>query len=159
MEDLIQEGKTLVVKLRKSQGSDVPLGYLVAAISYHFSNLMRATVKRNRLSLISLDSIYDVTEKIANGRNDLLPRMIGHHFGTAVPDPRAPDKIQEIDDEVDRENFMKTISNPKLARVLRYLINGEKPRWIAKRQKTSVRQVYRQLTALRKLRKEWEKDE
>ena len=131
--DLIQEGYELVIKLQKSKGKDIPMPYLLKSISFHFSNLMRATDTRRNIKIFSLLSLTDQT------------------------DLSIDKEFDELENRIDRENFIKTIKNNDLLSTLSHLMNGNTPKEIAIKKNTSIRTIYRQLVHLKQLREGWEK--
>ncbi len=131
--DLIQEGYELVIKLQKSKGKDVSIPYLLKALSFHFSNLMRATNTRRNIKIFSLLSLTDHT------------------------DLSTDKEFDELDNRIDRERFIKFIKDYNLTKVVTNLMAGLNPKEIAEENKMSVRSVYRCIARLVKLREAWER--
>lgn len=132
-EDLLQEGRELIVKLQKDKGKDISIPYLLKALSFHFSNLMRTTNTRRNIKVFSSVSLTDYA------------------------DLSIDKKFDELEDKIDRESFLKTIKNNDLLFTLSHLMNGDRPEEIAKKRNISARTVYRHVNTLTRLRKDWEK--
>lgn len=129
--DLIQEGHELVAKLQKNKGKDISIPYLLKALSFHFSNLMRSTNIRRNIKLFTLSSLTD--------HEDLL----------------AEEEFTKLENKIDNEKFIRTIKNKNLLQILSDLMTGHNLQEIANRRNTSIRTIYRSLAVIRRLREEW----
>lgn len=129
--DLIQEGLELICKLRNIKGKNISIHYLLKALSFHFSNIMRATNQKHNISM----------QNINFQGEDLSVKK----------------EFEELEKRFDREKFIKYIENNNLLFILSGLMNGDKIKEIAKRNNISVRTIYRHIKTLKKLREVWEK--
>lgn len=132
VEDMQQEGYELVIRLRQRKGKRVSLAYILKAISYHFSNIIRYTKTRHMSRLPRKDNVG------------------------VVRDSEAEDVYVEIDNVMDRAFFLKSLKDKKLYSMLNYLLLGYSPKEIAEMCDTSVRDVYRKLSLIKRIREEWE---
>jgi len=133
MQDLIQEAGELIAKLKRKHGVAITIPYLLTAISYHFNNLMRLNKTERGLQFYDIDSLANQS------------------------DQGSLQAFENVDNNIDRERFMKSIKDNNLLEVLNNLCIGESPDEIAVKKGCSKRQIYRYITNLKRLRKEWEK--
>ena len=131
--DLMQEAFALIATLKQKYGLGVPVPYLLAAIGYHFNNLMRLNKTERTLTFYDIDK-FDNKENI-----------------------KALQEFEAVENNIDRERFMKYIKNIDLLEVMNNLLIGASPEEIAIKKKCSVRQIYRNIQSLKRLREEWEK--
>jgi hypothetical protein len=131
--DLIQEGSELVCKLQNLKGKNVSVHYLLKAISFHFSNLMRTTNARHNVKMFNILS---------------LPDQI---------DSSVEKEFQDIENKIDRERFIKSLKDNNLIKVMTSLMEGSNLKEIAEENNISIRNAYRCVARLTKLREAWEK--
>lgn len=129
-EDLVQEAVTLAVQLRRKHGSKATDAYINRAVQFHFGKLIRNARRDDKFITYNLDQLAD-----------------------SVVDPH--DAYSYIDNERDKEKFIRTVKNKNLRNTLNGLLNGLSVAEIAERQNSSVRSIYRQIEALRHLWEEW----
>ena len=134
-QDLIQDAWTLILELKKKYGRLPSLPYLLTAISYHFSSIIRNTYAKRHVRMI-----------------DILPLY-------SLDDPTTATAITMIENQVDRDKFVNSIKNKNLATTLKLLMSGYNIEEIAKEKNINKRTIYRQLETLKKMRKDFEKEE
>jgi hypothetical protein len=130
--DLQQDGAELAHRLGQKFDGKAPLPYLLKAINNCFSKQIRDSRAKRGIRFVGLSKIAEKADESGDR------------------------EFQNIEDRIDRERFLKTLKNNKLIQMIRDLELGYKPIEIAVRQRTSVRNIYRQLSTVKKLREEWE---
>jgi hypothetical protein len=130
--DLVQDGCRLVLELKQKKGEDISLQYLEKAINNYFSKMVRDSHAKHKVKFVDLSTIE------------------------RMPDKRVTGEFDELENNLDREKFLKTIKDDNLISLIRDLEMGYKPTEIAARNRTSIRTIYRQLKLIKDLREVWE---
>lgn len=132
-DDLVQEGCALVLELKNKLGDKATIPYLLQAISYHYSHLIRKSNAKRKIKFSAMSN------------------------AEYIPDPTAQNEFNNVEDNIDREKFMESIEGNKLLGTLHDLMDGYDIKEVAERQRTSVRSIYRQVKILKTMREKWEK--
>lgn len=133
IEDLVQEGSEIVTKIHKATGNNINRFYIVKALSNHFSNIIRNTNSRKGIHFVSLDALGE------------------------IHDCTIPNETMDIENNIDRERFAKTLRNKNLVQTLHGLMEGNNIEEIARARNCSTKTIHRQIKLLQRLREKWEK--